>query len=190
MKKLDLKNKDYLFIWVKLIFGNFRTTKRLIVFLFNHFDIIDLRKNNSKDFSDYDLLKAFEEKYAIRIKKEDIRKATNLNSNKTFNDHFVTYFKKNNLIGRKTFTPTEVFDIFKFWQGDGKWYRNEAFTKDELKDIFTNGDYKELAKELEKLLAKEENNIVKNKIPPYFLKLFISHIDFTDSEIIEEHFIL
>lgn len=78
------------------------------------------------------------------VKLKDLREITALSAKETFDKHFKEFLIANNLEDRRVFTLPETYKILKFWQGQDKVGRIEAYTKNELASRFFNGNYEAL----------------------------------------------
>ncbi|XLS29866.1 hypothetical protein ACJD0Z_03350 [Flavobacteriaceae bacterium M23B6Z8] len=115
------------------------------------------------------------------IKKEDIRRLTGLEDKTTFNKYFGERLLQLGISKNKRFTLLEFFKILRFWQGDDKWGRMQAFTKGELAKKFTSGNYDEL--ELQMTNAIFTPNFYRHHdfIKPADAKKFLNDILDTES---------
>ncbi|MDX1719189.1 MAG: hypothetical protein R3353_03450 [Salegentibacter mishustinae] len=158
-----------------IIYGNFKSLKRTLIFIFHFCSIIDLREKKSSKYSGIELAKAYQKCNNEKVEKEDLYNLFNLSKN-TFRKNFEEYLVENNYGGRKSFTIIEAYGLLELWQGEAQWIQWEAISKKELTEIL-NLPPKMLSMDLKKFLA---NNGYKNrnKLSPSLIVQFLDHIDF------------
>ncbi|WP_281989726.1 hypothetical protein [Aquimarina aggregata] len=140
------KGMNHWFFLGIMLNSNIRSTQRRIIYVFHICHLIDLKAIDQSELTKEYLLqfifKLSEGKTVI--KKGHIRKLTALNKD-TFNAYFDDHLKEIDLYKRRIFTIKETYQILQFWQGNEKWGRMEAYTKRELANLFTQGNYENLA---------------------------------------------
>ncbi len=136
------------FILSVLFCSKIESIERQIIYIFYMCNIIphEFLKNKSHKLNKEFLLKIIFELTANKkyIPKKDLRQLTGLEDKGTFNKYFGEHINNIGLSNNRAFTLSETFQILQFWQGDDKWGRMEAFSKGELANRFTNGNYDEL----------------------------------------------
>lgn len=174
-----------LFLSSIFINSNFKSLNREIIYVLHILNLVNLKEVDSKDISTEEL------KYymfdfignSIKIKKNFFYKLTGL-SRDTFKKYFNPYLKSLNLHlneegkPKRTFTIEESYYILKYWQGDNNWCRWKYYSKQELANIFTKGNYEKLDQKMDSFFTYEDekhNNGYKNQdkyFPKHFKKLY------------------
>lgn len=158
---------------------NFKSFRRFIIYLLHYSCALDLTVRKASSFCNEELIELMSPIIAEKLPKAILRQFTGLSPN-TFNDKFAPYFEENNLVGRKSFTLLETYNIFNFWQGDGDWGRLQAVKKKTIADILQKGNYERTALEFKGAIGEEEYR--DNLVSPKKIKALIEHIDLTDEE--------
>jgi len=136
------------FILSVLLCSKIKEVEREIIYLFYIANIIphEYLKVNKEQINYEFLLKLIFKlsKNKKLVKLKDLRDITSLSAKETFDKHFNDFFIANKLENRRIFTFSETYKILKFWQGQDKIGRIEAYTKNELASRFFNGNYENL----------------------------------------------
>ncbi|MAQ75533.1 MAG: hypothetical protein CL613_04270 [Aquimarina sp.] len=172
------------FLAACLLNYNFKSFRRLMIYLSHYSSVIDLRETPSKYIKNEEIIAGFQPLFSERIPKKLLYQVTGLTSKTTFNEQFKTHFEANDLVGRKTFTLLETYKILEFWQGEGQWGRLQAAKKEMLADIIHNGNYERTAEEFRGALGKEGYR--PNLISPKKIKQVVEHIHLTEEDQVEE----
>jgi len=166
----------------------FRSILRLTILVLYKNSIIDLNKTPSSCITTTSkLLEVIDRNTSFKIKKKDFFILMDLSKN-TFNKIFQKYLSENQLVGRRSFTLLETYELLIHWKGDAMWYRIEAFTKKELACSLTNGNYRELSLILDLDLNSDDLYKKYDKISPGKVNSFLKDLNF-DDEKIEEVFL-
>ncbi|WP_430411316.1 hypothetical protein [Kordia sp.] len=171
------KHDVHLAFILRLIFwSRFKTPERRAIYFLFGVGKINLRINNSNSFTKDSLLHHIFDLTQNRkiVKKAEIRGITGL-SKDTFNKYFRNYLQDKDLTRRKIFTFSEVYSILEYWQGDEKWGRMKAFTKNELSKLFTDGSYEELEINMTNEVMSHHKYKSQNKIAPKNVKQIARH---------------
>ena len=158
-----------------LINYNFHSFKRLLIYIYHYSGYLDLRKKDSSQYTDEQIISALDLIYNEKIDKKDLYTLTDLSKN-TFNKYFRDFFERNNYVGKRKFTLYETYGILNEWQGKGKWGMLKSIKKERLAKIINSGNYKELGKEFQ-LSLKDKSYKNQDKYSPNEVKQFLEHID-------------
>ncbi len=177
------RNKDS--INVCLIFGsifnyNFESFRRFLIYIYYYHCKIDLRRISVDDITDELLVRISDDIINEKLGKKVLYHLTGLSKN-TFNDYFDNYLKRNNLIGRRKFSLTEIYNLLSYWQGESKWVRMEAIKKENIAKILNDGNYKKTSDELGRYFGRSKYK-GQDKFSPAEIKMFINHIDLTEED--------
>jgi len=159
---------------------NFKSPKKFIIYILHFSGYLDLRKKDSRYYTDEQLVKILDLNYNVKFNKKDLYELTSLNKN-TFNKHFKEYFDLKGYKGKRKFTLFETYEILNEWQGKGKWAMMPSIKKERLAKIINFGNYKALANEFS-LIIGEEGYKSKDKFSPKEVKKLLEHIDLSDSK--------
>lgn len=185
MEDFDCKRKRYkngapvIFIIGCLINYNFNSFRNFLIYIFHFSGYLDLRKKDSTQYTDEQLIKGLDLIYKTKIDKKDLYELTKCNKN-TFNKRFKEYFELKGFIGKRKFTLFETYGILNEWQGQGKWGMMQSIKKERLAKIINSGNYKNLATEFS-LLVGEDKYKSKDKFSPKEVKKLLEHIDLSES---------
>ncbi len=153
--------------------------------MFHLFGYIDLSVKPSEYFNKIKLVQIYQEHYPQKIKKEELRGMFKL-SNNSFNKKFKNYLIEKGLINKKKYELVEAYELICYWFGEGSWGRLEGYSKQELANMLTNGNIKQLGVEF---ILYFENNEKKYKnndiIAPRDVRGFFNHLGFTKEELKE-----
>lgn len=170
----NFKNKSY---------PQRKSIKRFLIYIFHFFYLLDLSKKSSSLYTDEDLIKIIGKIVPEKIDKKVLYSITGVSKN-TFNKYLKLYFEENDLIGRRKFELTEVYNIIHYWQGEGRWGSMTAKSKKEIANILTNGNYKELA--LNIYLSRDKDSKHEDKLSPSDIKKLINYFDYDINVVSEE----
>ncbi len=185
MKDFDCKRKRHengapvIFIIGCLIDYNFKSFRNFLIYIFYFSGYLDLRKKDSTQYTDEELVKRLDLIFKIKISKKDLYGLIKCNKN-TFNKLFKEYFELKGFIGRRKFNLFETYGILNEWQGGGKWGMMQSIKKDRLAKIINSGNYKSLAIEFSLLIGIDKYKS-KDKFSPKEVKKLLEHIDLSES---------
>lgn len=113
------------------------------------------------------------------ISKNELREITGIKTRPTFNKYFGEFLKENGLFNKRKFTLYELYKILKYWQGDDKWIIMKAFTKKELSEKITSGNYEFLEEKIN--FTTKHSKIYKkhNYISPSTIKSSLDDSDYS-----------
>lgn len=112
------------------------------------------------------------------ISKKDLREITGLKTKPTFNKYFGEFLKENGLFNKRRFTLSELYEILKYWQGDDKWIIMKAFTKKELSEKITSGNYEFLEEKINYSTKSSKSYKKHNYISPNIIKSSLNDSDY------------
>ena len=168
------------FILSVLFCSKIESIERQIIYIFYMCNIIphEFLKHKSDKLNKEFLLKIIFELTANKkyIPKKDLRQLTGLEDKGTFNKYFGEHISNIGLSNNRAFTLSETYQILQFWQGDDKWGRMEAFSKGELANRFTNGNYDELEIEMTNEIFAYDDYNHHDYIKPADTKKFINRV--------------
>ena len=185
MEDFNCKRKRYkngapvIFIIGCLINYNFNSFRNFLIYIFHFSGYLDLRKKDSTQYTDEQLIKGLDLIYKKKIDKKDLYELTKCNKN-TFNKRFKEYFELKEFKGKRKFTLFETYGILNEWQGQGKWGMMQTIKKERLAKIINSGNYKNLATEFSLLIGESEYKS-KDKFSPKEVKKLLEHIDLSES---------
>ncbi|MGB1247633.1 MAG: hypothetical protein ACPG4Z_02020 [Chitinophagales bacterium] len=180
-KRKRFKNGTPLWFIIGCIMNyNFRSFSRFLIYIYHFSYCLDLRKKDSSQYTDVELISTLDLIYGNKIDKKDLYTLTDMSKN-TFNKYFKDFFEKNNYIGKRKFTLYETYNILNEWQGKGKWGMFNSIKKERLAKIINSGNYKRLASEF-KLSLKGKSYKNQDKFSPNQVKHFLEHIDEIETE--------
>tara|TARA_R110002049_G_C9016855_1_gene551044 strand:- start:66 stop:743 length:678 start_codon:yes stop_codon:yes gene_type:complete len=185
MEDFDCKRRRYkngapvIFIIGCLINYNFKSFRNFLIYIFHFSGYLDLRKKDSTQYTDEQLIKGLDLIYKTKIDKKDLYELTKCNKN-TFNKRFKEYFELKGFKGKRKFTLFETYGILNEWQGQGKWGMMQSIKKERLAKMINSGNYKNLATEFS-LLVGEDKYKSKDKFSPKEVKKLLEHIDLSES---------
>lgn len=191
MRKKKLSGQEQLAVLIRLGYtysiysDRFKSTLRLIIFVLHKIGVIDLKSNSSDNIRFVsDLLKRIDERIQYKIKRNELLEILGLSKN-TFVKQFKEYLNANELVGRRTYTLNETYKLLLHWKGDAMWYRLEAFSKQELANYISNGDYKKLSGEFDSFMLLSSSYKENDKLSPKLVNSFLKDLNFSDEKIEE-----
>ncbi|MCD8408588.1 hypothetical protein LNI98_12055 [Tenacibaculum dicentrarchi] len=181
MSRKKFKNGVPLWFIIGCIYKyNFKSIKRLLLYIFYLSGYINLKEKKSESYTNEDIAYILMFFYDKKIKKQVLYDITDCTKT-TFNKKLDSFFKENNFTGRRSFTLYEITMILSEWQGENKWALPYSIKKKELADILHKGDYKKISAEFSCLIGEENYKNI-DKFSPNEVKKLLSHIDLENSK--------